>query len=91
MEKFSIWIVRNFWQKVIVYMFSLIYLFGGIFTRSMFPIKLLCNIEDSNSYILFHDLLGPWLFAYMHLIEVQYSSQWLHYDNLRKIKNLSIT
>ena len=60
----------------------------------MFPIKLLCNIDDSNSYILFPNnrivvmiLLDP---AYLHIyvFEVQCSSQWLHYDNLRKIKKL---
>ena len=36
--------VRNFWQKVIVYGF-----FDWVFTRSMFSIKLPCNIDDLKS------------------------------------------
>ena len=59
--------LTNFCQKVIVYMFSLIYLlFGWIFTRSMFPIELLCNIDDSNSYILFQKYRNVWMIFLDH-------------------------
>ena len=37
--------VRNFWQKVIVYMFQFVW----IFFRSMFSIKLPSNIDDLKS------------------------------------------
>ena len=41
--------VRNFWQKVYcVYVFFDLHLFW-IFTRSMFSIKLSCNIDDLKS------------------------------------------
>ena len=48
----KLWIfVRNFWQKVIVYMFSLIYICLDFHSKYMFSVKLQCNIDDLKSKI----------------------------------------